>query len=341
LEELGINQTALSNRIGLSRKVINEIITGKAPITATTAIFLERVLNVPAHFWNNLQKNYDLNLAVLQQQEGIQQDIKALKRFPVKQMIDYGWIPEAKTKEEKVYHLYKFFSIARLNNFENALAIRFRRSIKKNVSKESIFAWLRKGELEVQRIETNEFDKKRLLDSLPYFRTLSKSTPEVFQSEIKKKCADAGVAVAFIPDLPKTYINGATFWLTNSRAALLLSLRFKTNDHLWFSFFHEIAHLLIHKNTGTFIDLDENSLEPEEQKREKEADEFAANILIPSKEWEKFKVGKHFSKARVLQFSHEIGLAPGIVVGRLQNEGLILYSHLNGLKERYDWVVKR
>ncbi|MBN1351982.1 HigA family addiction module antidote protein [candidate division KSB1 bacterium] len=66
LEEIGINQTDLAKRIGISRKVINEIIAGKAPITANTAILLESVTKVPAHFWNNLQKNYELNLAILQ-----------------------------------------------------------------------------------------------------------------------------------------------------------------------------------------------------------------------------------------------------------------------------------
>ena len=341
LKEIGINQTNLSKRIGLSRKVINEIITGKAPITANTAILLERITNVPAHFWNNLQKNYELNIAVLQQKLNIQQDCDLLKKFPVRKMINYGWIPEARKKEEKVYNLYKFFSIAKLDNFENALAIQFRRSIKGSYSKESIFAWLRKGEIDVQKIRTDDFNKSMLIKSMSYLRSLTNSAPNIFQPEITKTCASAGIAVAFIPELPKTFINGATFWINNTKAALLLSLRFKTNDHLWFSFFHEIAHLLIHKNMNSFIDNDDNSLSPEELRREKEADEFAANTLIPKDHWDHFRKIALFSKTKVLDFSQKINIAPGIVVGRLQKEGLIPYSHLNGLKERYDWVVNK
>ncbi len=338
LEEIGINQTDLSKRIGMSRKVINEIITGKAPITANTAILLERITNVPAHFWNNLQRNYDLNIAVIEQKLNIQQDFELLKTFPVRKMINYGWIPEAKTREEKVYHLYKFFSIAKLSNFENSLAIHFRRSIRESYSKESIFAWLRQGEIEVQKIKTEDFNKSKLTDAIPYFRSLTNKTPEIFQPEIITTCAGAGVAVAFIPELPNTFINGATFWINNTKAALLLSLRFKTNDHLWFSFFHEIAHLLIHKNKNSFIDIDDNMLSPEEIGKEKEADEFAANILIPKELWDNFRKNKLFSKAKVLDFSMKIDIAPGIVVGRLQKEKLIPYSHLNGLKEKYDWI---
>jgi HTH-type transcriptional regulator / antitoxin HigA len=339
IDELGITQTILANRIGLSRKVINEIIAGKAPITANTAILLERVLDVPAHYWNNLQKNYELIYALNQQTLMVHREYNKLKMFPVSKMTKHGWLPEAKSKEEKVQNLYSFFGIAKLNNYEKSLAIQFRRSINENYSKESIFAWLRKGELDIQNIATDVFDRAKIVASIRHLRTLTKTQPNIFQSAITEICAKAGIAVAFIPELPKTFINGATFWVNNDKAAILLSLRFKTNDHLWFSFFHELGHIILHRSKKSFVDLDDNVLSSDEEKRETTANEFAANALIHPNQWSAFRSKEPFSKFKVKTFADQINIAPGIVVGRLQKEKLIPYSHLNDLKERFEWVI--
>ncbi len=57
IEALGMSQAELAERTGRSKKTINEIIKGKAPITPETALQLERVLSVPAQFWNDLGNN--------------------------------------------------------------------------------------------------------------------------------------------------------------------------------------------------------------------------------------------------------------------------------------------
>jgi addiction module HigA family antidote len=62
MEFLHLSQVELSQRTGLSEKCISQIVNGVAPITSDTAIKLELALGTPAVFWNNLQKNYDLNM---------------------------------------------------------------------------------------------------------------------------------------------------------------------------------------------------------------------------------------------------------------------------------------
>ena len=55
----------LAESTGRPRKTINEIIAGKAEITAETALQLERVLGIPASFWNNLERNYQESLPLV------------------------------------------------------------------------------------------------------------------------------------------------------------------------------------------------------------------------------------------------------------------------------------
>ena len=63
LGPLGMTQAELAERTGRHKKTINEIITGKAAITAETALLFERVLGISASFWNNLERNYRETLA--------------------------------------------------------------------------------------------------------------------------------------------------------------------------------------------------------------------------------------------------------------------------------------
>ncbi len=72
--------------------------------------------------------------------------------------------------------------------------------------------------------------------------------------------------------------------------------------------------------------------------KETEADDFAANFLIPPAEYKSFKTKGHFSKAVIGSFAQSIGIAPGIAVGRLQYDSLLPMSHCNELKRRFTLV---
>lgn len=338
LESMDIPQTELSKRIGLSRKVINEIIGGRAPITPDSAVLFERALRIPARIWINLQKNYDLSVAYKAEEERISADLQHLKLFPVKRMIENGWLPSVSSKEDKIKALYNFFGITRLDNLNNSTAIQFRRSLRPNYSKEAIFVWLRKGELDIETLEVETFNKERALSLIPELRSLTILKPEIFQPRLVDICASVGIAVAFIPELPKTFINGAAFWENNSKAAILLSLRFKSNDHFWFSFFHELGHILLHGKKDSFVDIDENCLTEGQNEKEVEANRFAEETLIPRSYWEHLISDQPFSKSKIVAHAKQLKIAPGIIVGRLQREGYLPYSHLNALKVKFVWA---
>jgi Zn-dependent peptidase ImmA (M78 family) len=109
-----------------------------------------------------------------------------------------------------------------------------------------------------------------------------------------------------------------------------LNLRGKSNDRFWFSFFHEAGHLLLDSKKETCIDVDSVN-----DPREQQANQFAANVLIPPAR--AAELTNLRSTADVQAFARSIGIAPGIVVGRLQHEGIIEFNQLNGLKVRLEW----
>ena len=71
---------------------------------------------------------------------------------------------------------------------------------------------------------------------------------------------------------------------------------------------------------------------------EKAADKWSGDTLIAASDFESFRKEKDYSERSVVHFAKEQGIAPGIVVGRMQLEGIIKYSMLNNLKEKYEIV---
>jgi HTH-type transcriptional regulator/antitoxin HigA len=58
LETLEMSQAELARRMGRPVKTINEIIEGKAAITAETALQLEQVLRIPVSFWLKREQQF-------------------------------------------------------------------------------------------------------------------------------------------------------------------------------------------------------------------------------------------------------------------------------------------
>lgn len=334
LEVLGMTQAELSERTGRPKKTINEIIKGKAPISPETALQLERVLGVPAAFWNNLEKNYRETLARLAEQERLQEQIAWLCEIPVKSLVNQGWIRPYKDKVHQLQEVLNYFGVASPDRWREmwlGAQVAYRTSQAFESDPGAVSAWLRKGELVAREVVCKPYDEIAFKAVLKTIRGLTVRPPEEFQNEVVRLCADAGVAVVFVPELPKMRASGATWWLTPTKAVIQLSLRYKSNDHLWFSFFHEAGHILLHGKKDVFIeDNDVNE-------KEDEANHFASESLIPSHKFKVFLSSSRLSKNSIGRFAAEIGIAPGIVVGRLQHDGYLPPSHCNDLKTRLKW----
>lgn len=340
LEALGTTQANLAERTGRSKKMINEIIKGKAPITPKMAIELERVLGVPASFWNNRERNYRENLARIEENLRLAEQVKWLDKVPVKDMIKWGWIKKCQDKVSQLQEVLSYFRIASPDQLASVAAgldsqVNFRKSSAFRSDNTALMAWLRKGEIDAREIQCRPFNDRAFRAALEKIRGLTIEPPQIFQKKLVEICAACGVAVVFVPELPKTRVSGATRWLRPDKALIQLSLRYKTNDHLWFSFFHEAGHILKHGKKEIFI---EGSVIDMDQDKEAEANQFAADFLISRQDYNRFIKKECFSKTDIQEFAFSIGIAPGIIVGRLQHDRHLPVTHCNDLKKHFDWI---
>lgn len=336
LEARDMTQQELVRRTGVTSKHINELLSSKAPISPAMAIKLERAIGMPAQYWLNLEANYQEALARLEEEKQLEADLGWLAKIPYRQMVNLGWVADIKDKKERLSEVLRFFGIASVNQWQKvwpSLSVAYRQTQKHEVLPEAVSAWLRQGEIEASRIQCQPFDKKAFRAALDKVRSLTAQTPEIFLPDLIQLCADAGVAVVFVPNLPKTGVSGATRWLNKDKAVVQLSLRYKSDDHLWFTFFHEAGHILLHGKKEMFLE-GTNGLDNE---KEEEANAFATKELIPAKALKEFMASIQPTKANIKRFAKEVGVSPGIVVGQLQHREILPRTHCNDLKQYYKW----
>jgi HTH-type transcriptional regulator/antitoxin HigA len=332
LDALGLTQKELAARMGRPLKTINQIIKGTAQIMPETALQLEKVTGVPANFWNNAETNYRAHRARVQDEKRQQKDVGWLKRFSYPKMASLGMVPMVADKGARVGQLLRFFGVASPPQWESAyggLCGAAKESASFTSDLGDLSAWLRTGELLAQKRVCKPYNKEQFSRHLSTIRGLTVRNPAEVWPEVCRLCAEAGVAVILVPELPKTHVSGFTRWLTPEKAIIQLSLRHKTDDNLWFTFFHEAAHILLHGKRDVFVEY--RGLD---NPKEQEANQWAGEFLIPPAAWNEFltHLPARPTITAIQNFAKKQGIAPGIVLGRLQHrEKRVspgLYNHL-------------
>jgi HTH-type transcriptional regulator/antitoxin HigA len=135
--------------------------------------------------------------------------------------------------------------------------------------------------------------------------------------------AEAGVRLVFVEALSGSKMDGACFWLDETKPVIGMTLRFDRIDNFWFVLRHEIEHVLREDGRAenqAVIDSDVGGSEEELPECERRANAAGADFCVPDSEIENFiaRVQPYFSEEKVLRFAQRINVHPGLVVGQLQ-----------------------
>jgi HTH-type transcriptional regulator/antitoxin HigA len=336
LQELGMNQAELAQRMDRPVQAISEIVSGTKSIVPETALQLERVTGVPAHVWTGLEADYRLILAKQQDEKQIGDQSGLVKEFPYAELARLGYVEVTRVASARVRELCKFFGVVSLRQIAAVAdyAPAFRRGTGA-ASANALAAWLRMATLQAVGTETAPLDRKRLQDIVSQLRELTRIKPEDSLPALKELLAKQGVVLVVQRHLPKTYVHGATFWLSPDKAVIVMTIRGSWADVFWFSFFHELGHLLKHGKREIFLENGDGGRHRADL--EAEADTFSCDILIPPTAYAEFLTKVDLSAESIQRFADEIAIAPGIVTGRLQHDKHVpLNFHAH--RVRYKWV---
>lgn len=334
LEHKELSSTEFASQINRSESFVNDLLDGEAEITAELAKELESTLGGSQSFWINREEVYK------EEKERVESENlkKWIKSLPVKEMENRGWI---KAGSDRINECLNFFGIKNLNQWNNLQAnllldTSFRTSQSFTSDIGAVLTWLRYGELVADEMECDQWDEEKFEDTLNRIKPLTrKKKPSEFLPELIEECRKCGVAVVVAPTPMGCRASGATRVLEDGKSILLLSFRYLSDDHFWFTFFHEAGHIMMHRD-GQGVILEQIGKKLHVDEKEKEANLFASEMLIPYMiQDELYSI--RGNKRRIIQFAQKAGISPGIVVGQMQHRGIIDHKYLNSYKRRYNW----
>jgi plasmid maintenance system antidote protein VapI/Zn-dependent peptidase ImmA (M78 family) len=335
LDEREISQVELALRTGLTEKTISQIINGIAPISYETAERFELAMGVPASFWNSREAMYRAGRLRAEENKRLESEKSWLREIPVQELIARGYLQRCDSASATVRAALRFFQVSSVDAWKAVWAqpqVLFRGGKSAQSAHPGfVAAWLRIGEIEASRIECASFEVSRFRNALKEIRGMLTAQVTEWLPRLTSVCAAAGVAVVWIREIPGAGVCGITKWLSKDKALILLSLKYKSQDQVWFSFFHEACHVLKHAKKRVFYEFGT----ADQDAMELEANEFAANILIPPTEATRLPLLK--DKAAITAFAARIGVPRATVIGRLQRDGILPKSVGNDLKERFAW----
>ena len=332
LRERGLSDADFARQLGQTFEQTRDLLEGRAALTIAIARRLEGLLGASVSFWMSRDFHYRQDIARLQS------DHEWLRELPVGDMVRFGWLSSVPHPSEEIATCLRFFGVPSVSAWRETYAgvqqmFAFRTSPTLDSRPGAVAAWLRRGEIEADDIPCQPWNAESFRASLSQLRALTKQKdPRRFLPVLRQRCSEHGVAVAVVRAPSGCRASGATRFLSKKKALLLLSARFLRDDQFWFTFFHEAGHLLLHGFDGFFIEGQDATSSEEEQ----EANNFAANILVPP-EYQAAMLDLRANTDDIVRFAVRLGISPGIVVGQLQHHGRLRQNQMNSLKRFYEW----
>ncbi len=327
-----------ARKMGTPLTHAQELVQGAVKIDQKIAKRLEHVLGPSATFWLSREQQYRADFERIHSSIEPLSDNDWLAKLPLRDMRKFGWIEPAVSRADKLVACLRFFAVPDVHTWQQKYrgeisVASFRTTPTFSSNPFAVTTWLKWAEIESARISCQPWNLLRFKSKLHDIRAFSRiKDPSRFLPEIVQMCADCGVALVIARTPTGCRASGATRFLTPDKALLVLSFRYLSDDHFWFTFFHEAGHLVLHAKEAIFL-VDDSDVTSDE---EVEANEFAARMLIPA-EFVPELLNLRLRVKEIVRFSRKLGISPGIVVGQLQNLGRINRGRLNGLKRHYRW----
>jgi HTH-type transcriptional regulator/antitoxin HigA len=334
LHERRMTSADLADLIDLPQPTVDALLDGRLPITDDLAHALAQKVGSTVQFWLAREAQYRADLS------RVEADAWAT-RLPVQNMVQMGWIPKPRDWKSRLTECLHFFGISDVRNWAESSrptlqSAYFRYAQTATADPNTVLAWLRQGEIVTSRQSVERWDPSSFSEQLPTMRALTRQKdPAKFVPALADFCTQHGVRFAVVRAPQGCPVSGVARYIDDTKPTIVLSARHLTDDHFWFTFFHEAGHLLLHNSHEIYLDDDEQLGQGTKDSAENEANRFAQNIIVPG--------GHGLARSRwrshkdIVRRAQQLGIGPGVLVGQLQHEGALPYDTMNGLKRRYKW----
>lgn len=345
LEETSTTQQEAAHLYGCSRKHINEIVNGRAPVTPETALKLERLTGIAADSWLRFEARYRLDLARLQDAAELAQHAAKVPANTAKYLRALG-VTKATQRNpgQLVADLLGFHRCGTWESFENGLAdatqgefaLAALTESKTRFDQVACATWLRAGETTAafEHAQRLEYDPEKLRALLPALRQRAASPDASLLSDLADLLAGAGVTFMMLNPPDGLPLYGMTRWINKRVPVIQQSGRRAKDGFIIWTFFHELGHVLNDPRGQTHFEFKNDAART--SAAEKNANNFAYAILFGDGGMQPF-AGASSDRA-IADVAKKVGVSPGVAVHQLHRRRMLDYSHGNRLFVELEWA---
>ncbi|SLJ23041.1 HigA family addiction module antidote protein [Mycobacteroides abscessus subsp. abscessus] len=344
IDDQGLSQQRVAEMLGCSRKQVNDIVHGRAPITQDTAMRLERVVGIPAVSWLRYEAAYRADLARIADEENLAAHADKIDTNAAAYLRALGATkatrknPGALVSDFLAFHrcgTWEAYEHEHQTLSQGDYALAALKDAGSKIDPTLLTPWLRAAELAepYERGRHYSYNPENLRAALPELRRRAASPDDTMLRDIANMLADAGV-VFMLVEPPKTLpLLGMTRWIDTRVPVIQQTGRWRRDGFVIWTLFHEIGHVLNDPRGEMHVEYST------EKKRntaaEKGANQFAFETLFGDDGIEPFR---DLSRDRqIADAARQRGIAPGVVVHQLHRRKLLdrrfghkLYVDLSG-----------
>lgn len=316
MEERGWIQRDLAFILGVPEAAVNMILSGKRGISADMAKALGDAFDVPAEFFANLQQAYDMAKA-RNPYPGVEERRRMQSVFPVREMIQRGWIQSADAAMLES-QLARFFDVKSPEDIPYMAHAAKKSRYEEWEIPPAQLAWLFRVRQIAKSISVPAYSEKTLRESTNELESLLQEPEQA--RDVPRILAACGVRFILVEKLPAAEIDGVCFWLDRKSPVIGMSTTRDRVDNFWFVLRHEIEHVLQrHGQEREIVDVNIDAA-VNVSDEERAVSEAAANFCVPTAKFDSFMARKHpfYYEKDVIAFARVLNRHPGLVVGQIR-----------------------
>lgn len=338
IEAQSLSQQRVADLLGCSRKQVNEIINGRAPITSETAMRLERVVGIPADSWLRYEAAYRADLARISDAENLAAHVEKIDPNAITFLRSIG--ATSATRRSPGVLVSDFLAFHRCGTWDAYVqlheaaskgdyALAALKDAGATIDGTVLTTWLRAGELAeaYERGRSYSYYSDRLLEALPRLRTRAATPDATMLQDISNMLAEVGVVFMVVEPPKKFPLLGMTRWIDKRVPVIQQTGRWGKDGFVIWTLFHEIGHVLNDPRGEMHVEY--STEKKRNSAAEKGANQFAMDLLFGERAMEPF-TGLTSDRA-IVATARSIGVSPGVAVHQMHRRRLLDYKFGNRL----------
>ncbi len=341
MEEQGMTQGEVAARLACSRKQVNEVVNGRAPVTVDFAIRLERLTQIPVDAWLRYEARYRVELARLTDEEDLAERATEIHPKAASYLRSIGATQATKAKPGQLVSDFLAFhrcgtwdayervhELAGQGDYSLAALTEGTRQAA-DLDRSLLTTWLRAGDL-TEHYEAGrrfKYDREGLVALLPTLKTRAATPDRHLLRDLSDLLKEVGVVYMVVPPPDSLPLHGMTRWIDRRVPVIQQTGRRNTDGYLIWAFFHELGHVL--NDPRGEIHVEYSTRKKRDTSAERQANQFAREVLFGPHGLAPFNGLAYDHEIRAA--AREVGVSPGVAVVQMHRSRLLDFRFGNKL----------